>query len=437
MRTQIPEALIDDPDVTEMDAILRKCVHCGFCLPACPTYSLNGDERTSPRGRIYLIKSMIEGAQQDAESIAAPIDSCLSCLACASACPSGVDYQHFIDLARPRLERAIRRAPGDAFIRAILAWLLPYPHRFKFALTMARMARPFASIVEMVFGKRMAAMLRTAPSDARRNAIIDGPCTFAAGSGTTARVGLLVGCAQQVLRPSINEATIRLLNRMSVDVVVPKDAGCCGALVHHLGRDRDAHETVANAVDVWRDEHARTPLDAIVVNAAGCGTHMKDFGFVMRGSGHETDARAVASLARDVSEVVAAYGLPQRGTSRRLPRVVYHDACSLLNGQKVTEPPRRLLREAGFEVLEVPGRHFCCGSAGSYNLLQPETADGLAQRRIAAIEGTDADVIVTGNIGCLEQLARMTRLPVVHTVELLDWATGGPVPIGLESLERT
>jgi glycolate oxidase iron-sulfur subunit len=427
MRTQIPDALMDDPDIAEMDAILRKCVHCGFCLSACPTYSLNGDERTSPRGRIYLIKSMIEGTQQDAESILVPIDSCLSCLACASACPSGVDYQHFIDLARPRLEHAVRRPLGDAFVRGLLARLLPYPKRFRAALGLARLARPFAPLLESILGNRIGAMLRMAPAEARQSDILDGPRTFSAAGTTAARVGLLAGCAQQVLRPSINAATIRLLNRMDVDVVVPEGAGCCGALVHHLGRSEDTHAAVGNAVASWTAEQKRGALDAIIVNAAGCGTHMKDFGFVMRGTAQQADAQTVAGLSCDVSEFVAARTLPPR-SDRRLPRVIYHDACSLLHGQKVTEPPRRLLREAGFEVLEVPGKHFCCGSAGSYNLLQPETANELSRRRIQAIEATGAEVIATGNIGCLEQLARMTGLPVVHTVELLDWATGGAPP---------
>ena len=427
MRTQIPEALQDDPDIAEMDAILRKCVHCGFCLSACPTYSINGDERTSPRGRIYLIKSMIEGVQQDAQAIATPIDSCLSCLACASACPSGVDYQHFIDLARPRLERAVVRAPGDAFLRKLLAGLLPYPRRFKMALALARLARPFAGLLERVLGKRVGAILRMAPGSVRRAAILDGPCTFPSSGTKKGRVGLLAGCAQQVLRPSINEATIRLLNRMNFDVVLAEGSGCCGALVHHLGRSDDAHDAVGRETANWVAEHSRAPLDAIVVNAAGCGTHMKDFGFVMRGTDRADDARAVAALTRDVSEFVAREKIPAV-TRTNLPRVVYHDACSLLHGQKVTAPPRDMLRDAGFEVIEVPGKHFCCGSAGSYNLLQPAFAGELAARRIKAIEATGAEVIATGNIGCLEQLARMTGLPVVHTVELLDWATGGEPP---------
>jgi glycolate oxidase iron-sulfur subunit len=427
MRTQIPDALRDDPDIAEMDAILRKCVHCGFCLSACPTYSLNGDERTSPRGRIYLIKSMIEGVQQDADSILAPIDSCLSCLACASACPSGVDYQHFIDLARPRLEQSVTRTPGDAFVRGLLARLLPYPRRFKAALVLARLARPFAPFVETVLGKRLGAMLRMAPAEARRSGILDGPRKFAPMSKPSGRVGLLAGCAQQVLRASINDATIRLLNRMNVEVVVPDGAGCCGALVHHLGRADDAHIAVGRAVDSWVAQQGRESLDAIIVNAAGCGTHMKDFGFVMRGTNRAADAQEVASLVRDVSEFVSVGGLPP-SAGRRLPRVVYHDACSLLHGQKITVQPRQLLHDAGFEVFEVPGKHFCCGSAGSYNLLQPEIANELNLRRVKAIEATGADVIATGNIGCLEQLARMSGRPVVHTVELLDWATGGPPP---------
>ena len=427
MRTQIPAALAHDPDIAEMDAILRKCVHCGFCLSACPTYSLNGDERTSPRGRIYLIKSMIEGVQQDADSIVAPIDSCLSCLACASACPSGVDYQHFIDLARPRLEQAIHRPLPDRLMRGLIARVLPYPRRFGAALALARFARPFAGAIEAVFGKRLAAMQRLAPPAPRPFDIIDGRRLFAVADRAVARVGLLAGCAQQVLRPSINTATIRLLNRMNVEVVVPADNSCCGALVHHLGRAAEAERSVSAATRSWIAEHRARPLDAIVVNAAGCGTHLKDYGFVLRATPQRDDGALVAGLARDVSEFVATLPLPP-SAGRHLPRVVYHDACSLVNGQHVSEPPRSLLRDAGFDVVEVPGKHFCCGSAGSYNLLQPDTADELGARRIAAIEATGAEVIATGNIGCLEQLARLTKLPVVHTVELLDWATGGEPP---------
>lgn len=292
---------------------------------------------------------------------------------------------------------------------------------------LARLARPFAPLLESILGKRMAAMLRMAPTGARRSDIIDGPRTFAASGVATARVGLLAGCAQQVLRASINDATIRLLNRMNVEVVVPDGAGCCGALVHHMGRADDAHAAVGSAVDSWMAQQARAPLDAIIVNAAGCGTHMKDFSFVMRGTAQQANAGTVANLSCDVSEFVATRGLPQP-SGRRLPRVVYHDACSLLHGQRVAAPPRQLLRDAGFQVFEIPGKHFCCGSAGSYNLLQPETANELALRRVKAIEATGAEVIATGNIGCLEQLARMSGLPVVHTVELLDWATGGPPP---------
>lgn len=430
MRTQIPDALLGDPDIVEMDAILRKCVHCGFCLPACPTYSLTGDERASPRGRIYLIKSMIEGDAQDAASIVGSVDSCLSCLACASACPSGVDYQHFIDLARPRLEQLVPRPIGDAFVRGLLARILPFPARFRAALALARIARPFAAMLKPLIGERLTAMLRMAPAHKQPGELLIGPRRFTPTVSLTGRVGLLAGCAQQVLRPSINEATVRLLNRMGIEIALPENVGCCGALVHHMGRSNEAHAAVSEAVTAWSSETTRGALEAIIVNAAGCGTHVKDYGFVMRGTPQEDAARAVAALARDVTEFVAERGLPPART-KNLPRIVYHDACSLMHAQKITEPPRELLRAAGFEVLEVPGRHFCCGSAGSYNLLQPATASELDRRRVAAIEATGAEVIATGNIGCLEQLAQQTRLPVVHTVELLDWATGGPCPAEL------
>ena len=430
MRTRIPDALQDDPDIAVMDDILRKCVHCGFCLSACPTYQLSGDERASPRGRIYLIKSMIEGDADAAASIVPAIDSCLSCLACASACPSGVDYQHFIDLARPRIERVVERPRGDRFMRALLARVLPYPKRFRAALALARLARPIAPIVERLLGARFATVLRMAPARPRDGEMLEGPRTFPPSGRTTGRVALLAGCAQQALRPSINAATVRLLNRMGVEVTVADGVGCCGALSHHMGREHEARAFARAAVEGWRKLWASAPLDGVIVNAAGCGTHVKDYAFVLRGDALAEDADTIAALADDITEFVADRGLPPPITLH-LPRVAYHDACSLLHGQRVTQQPRLLLRRAGFEVVEVPGQHFCCGSAGSYNLLQAETADELNRRRIAQIEATGAEVIATGNIGCLEQLQRATRIPVIHTVELLDWATGGPKPEAL------
>jgi glycolate oxidase iron-sulfur subunit len=430
MRTRIPDALQDDPDIAVMDDILRKCVHCGFCLSACPTYQLSGDERASPRGRIYLIKSMIEGDADAAASIVAPIDSCLSCLACASACPSGVDYQHFIDLARPRIERVVERPAGDRFVRALIARVLPHPKRFRAALALARAVRPMAPLVERMFGSRLAAMLRMAPARPREGEILEGPRTFPPAERPAGRVALLAGCAQQALRPSINDATIRLLNRMRIEVTVAEGVGCCGALSHHMGRESEARGFARAAVEGWRKLWASAPLDAIVINAAGCGTHVKDYAFVLREEALVDDADTIATLADDVSEFIADRGLPPPVTLH-LPRVAYHDACSLLHGQRVTQPPRFLLRRAGFDVVEVPGQHFCCGSAGSYNLLQAETAAELNRRRVAQIEATGAEVIATGNIGCLEQLQRATRIPIVHTVELLDWATGGPIPDAL------
>jgi glycolate oxidase iron-sulfur subunit len=419
MRTQIPAELQDEPDIATMDAILRKCVHCGFCLSACPTYSVSSDERQSPRGRIYLLKSLIEDGPKEAPSILSPIDSCLSCLACASACPSGVDYQHFIDLARPRLEEAVARTPLDRLTRAFVAFMLPHPRRFAAVLRLARLAKPF----RVLLPRRWRAMLDLAP-DRRPGAVVSGDQDFPGGG--RARVALLAGCAQQPLRPSINQATIRLLNRMRLDVVVRDGGGCCGALLHHLGR---GGEDFARArIAAW---DRAGPLDAVVTNAAGCGTHVKDYGFILRGTSDEAAGARVAALARDISEVVAQYGLPPI-VRRDLPPVVYHDACSLLHGQKQAEAPRALLRAAGFDVREAVGKHYCCGSAGSYNMLQPDMAEELGHRRAAVLEASGAAVIATGNIGCLEQLRRFTPLPIVHTVELLDWATGGPPPPELD-----
>ena len=431
MQTNFTLAQLADPDIAEANTILRTCVHCGFCLATCPTYLLLGDELDSPRGRIYLIKDMLERDRPAPARLVTHIDRCLSCLSCMTTCPSGVDYMHLVDLARTRIEETHQRPLLDRALRALLAWMVPHPNRLGLALAGAWFGRPFAKLLP----GRLGAMLALAPRALPSRSPVDRPQVFAAEGARRARVALLSGCAQQVLAPEINEATVRLLTRHGVEVVVAEGAGCCGALTHHLGRQADARASIEANVAAWTREAEGAGLDAIVINASGCGTTVKDYGFMLRDDG-EWAARAatVSALAQDVSEFLTGLGLgaPVRETGLT---IAYQSACSLQHGQKITAEPQALLAAAGFLVKEVPEGHLCCGSAGTYNLLQPELAGRLRDRKLAHIEGLAPDAIATGNIGCLTQLAGATEIPMMHGVELPDWATGGPLPKALERLD--
>jgi len=429
MQTHFTLAQLADPDIQEADRILRSCVHCGFCLATCPTYALLGDELDSPRGRIYLMKEMLENDRPASPTVVKHIDRCLSCLACMTTCPSGVHYMHLVDQGRKHIEETYTRPWPDRLLRKVLATVLPRPALFRLALIGARLARPAAPLLP----GRLKAMLSLAPDRLPPPSDVDRPQTFApeGGRAPRARVALLNGCAQQVVDPAINEATVRLLTRHGVEVVVAKGAGCCGALTHHMGLERPAHAAAQANIDAW---HAWTEagggpgLDAVVINTSGCGTTVKDYGFMFRSNpAYAEKAAAVAALARDVTEVVAELGLaePVVETGRTL---AYHSACSMQHGQKLTRQPKDLLRAAGFSVKDVPEGHLCCGSAGTYNLLQPEIAGRLKARKVANIERVSPEAVATGNVGCITQIASGTDLPVLHTVELLDWATGGPRP---------
>ena len=420
MQTRFTAAQLADPGVAASEPILRKCVHCGFCTATCPTYALLGDELDSPRGRIYLIKDMLENDRPASAEVALHVDRCLSCLACMTTCPSGVHYQHLIDHARVHVERTYRRPPLERLLRAALAAVLPHPRRFSAALALARLARPFARALPA----RLRAMLELAPArlPARDG---NGPRVFPAHGARRARIGLLTGCVQSVLEPSINAATIRLLARAGCEVVTI--SGCCGSLVHHLGRERETLEFGARVIEQVETESRRDGLDALVANASGCGTHAKDYGHLFRNHASSASAAAVSAKTRDVTELLIELGLPALRDPPRIA-VAYHSACSMQHGQKLEEPPRALLRQAGFDVREIAEGHLCCGSAGTYNILQPALAARLRERKLANIARTGAVAVATGNIGCIAQLAAGTDLPIVHTVELLDWATGGPAP---------
>ncbi len=436
MQTDFTLAQLADPDVRESEKILRACVHCGFCTATCPTYVLLGDELDSPRGRIYLIKDMLESGRAADRRVVTHIDRCLSCLSCMSTCPSGVHYMHLVDHARKHIQESYRRPAADRWLRRLLAWLLPHPGRFRLALVAARLAKPFAGLVpEGLLQGRARAMLSLAPGSIPPPSPADRPQTFPAEGPRRYRMALMTGCAQQVLAPEINEATIRLLTRHGVEVVVARGMGCCGALTHHMGEEAPALASARRNVEAWTRELDRGGLDAIVINASGCGTTVKDYGFMLREDTRWADrAQRISGLAKDVSEVMSEIGLKPALPGRGGLTLAYHSACSLQHGQQVKEPPKALLRQAGFEVREVAEGHLCCGSAGTYNLLQPAIAGRLRDRKVANLEASGAEAIATGNIGCMTQIAGGTDLPILHSVAFLDWATGGPLPKGLEPL---
>ncbi len=428
MQTGFSPELLADPAMAASEAVIRKCVHCGFCTATCPTYVLLGDELDSPRGRIYLIKDMLENQRDPTADTVKHIDRCLSCLSCMTTCPSGVNYMHLVDHARAYIEARYRRPWRDRLIRSVLAKVLPYPGRFRLALRLARLARPGASLAERITGMRpVSAMLALVPAQLPPKP----SATPSAVSTAKGRIALLQGCAEPVLRPEIREASVRIINRAGYDVVFAGGEGCCGALVHHLGREEAGLEAARRNVDAWMGEIANGGLDAIVITASGCGTTIKDYGFMLRNDpAYAEKAQRVAALAKDISEFLAEAEMPA-GDGRGL-RVAYHAACSLQHGQKVVDLPKRLLADAGYDVRTPAEAHLCCGSAGTYNILQPELAGQLGARKVANLEKLDADVIATGNIGCATQIGQRAGTPVVHTIELLDWATGGPMPRMLE-----
>ena len=424
MQTRFTADQLRDPDTARSNQILRACVHCGFCTATCPTYQVLGDELDSPRGRIYLIKEMLEtGREPDAKTVQ-HIDRCLSCLSCMTTCPSGVHYMHLVDHARAVIETRYRRPRDEAALRWLLAKILPSPVRFRAALRLARLARPFRRALP---DARLRAMLDMAPGGLPAPGAEARPQVFPAEGPRRARVALLAGCAQQVLAPEINAAAVRLLRRHGCEVVVAEGAGCCGALTHHMGRTGDSHAAAAANIRAWTREIDGAGLDAIVITTSGCGTTVKDYGHIFRTDPLAGDAARVAALARDVTEVMAGLGLSGAGQAPRM-RIAYHAACSLQHGQRIRAEPKDLLRAAGFEVVEPRDSHLCCGSAGTYNLLQPVLSAELRARKVATLTDTAPEAIAAGNIGCLMQIGAGTPLPVVHTVELLDWATGGPRP---------
>jgi len=419
MRTLFTPAQLADPAVATSEKAIRACVHCGFCNATCPTFVLLGDERDSPRGRVWLIKEMLEKEQTPTPEVVRHIDRCLSCLACTTTCPSGVDYMHLIDHARARVEQTYQRPAADRFIRWLLAAILPYPKRFAAALSLGRLASPLAGLVKMLpAGNRLAAMLRLAARERLQK-----PTPLPAATGAKGKVILQSGCAEPVLRPHYQDAVARLLTRAGYEVVRAENESCCGGLVHHMGRD--AHAFIRRNVEAWS---AMGDVAAILITASGCGVTVKDYGFMLRNDPLAQKAARISSLAKDISEFLPA-DLPL-AVPRKL-RIAWHSACSLQHGQKITAQPKTLLERAGFEVVTPADAHLCCGSAGTYNILQPEIAARLGDRKAATLAALKPDLIATSNVGCAVQLGSRAGVPVVHIAELLDWASGGPPPKGL------
>ena len=431
MQTNFSPVQLQDSHMAASEKILRTCVHCGFCTATCPTYLLLGDELDSPRGRIYMIKDMLENGKPATAQVVKHVDRCLSCLSCMTTCPSGVHYMHLVDHARAYIEQTYKRPFSDRLLRAVLAGLMPYQNRFRLALLGAVLAKPFRPLIAKlpVIGGRMAAMIDLAPARLPTRSPLSKPGTYGVAQPKK-RVALLGGCVQPVLKPEINDKTIELLNRLGVEVVLAKGEVCCGSLPHHMGREHDSLSLAKANIDIWTHEIEKGGLDAIIITASGCGTTIKDYGFMLRDdAAYAAKAAKVAALAMDVTEFVATLDLPQQPAKNMV--VAYHSACSMQHGQKITALPKTLLSTAGFTVKDVPEGHICCGSAGTYNILQPEIAVQLRARKVKNIERVRPQVIATGNIGCMAQIGKGTEIPIVHTIALLNWAYGGEKPVEL------
>ncbi len=429
METNFSVKQLDNQDNKSSEKILRKCVHCGFCNATCPTYNLLGDELDGPRGRIYLIKDMIEKNKPANEKIVKHIDRCLSCYSCMTTCPSGVNYMHLIDHGRKHIEKTYKRKFGDRFIRGFLSWALPNANNFKLILALTLLIKPFT----LFFPKKIKNMINLMPNNFPKKTLPKMEVYPAKNKKKkVARVALLAGCVQKVMSPQINEATIRLLNRHNVEVVVLKSIECCGSLNHHLGKDEIAKETFKKNITLWYDEYLKNGLDAIISNTSGCGTTLKDYGFIFRSDKElKKKAKKISQLTKDISEYLdenVKLNFVSMKKIEKKYKIAYHSACSMQHGQKIHKEPINLIKKTGNQVVEIPDGHICCGSAGTYNILQSDIAKKLLKGKIFNIEKIKPEIISTGNIGCITQIASGTKIPILHTVELIDWYTGGAKP---------
>ncbi len=435
METHFSKEQLKDPDNKSSEKIFRKCVHCGFCNATCPTYNLLGDELDGPRGRIYLIKDMLEKNKPANEKIVKHIDRCLSCYSCMTTCPSGVNYMHLIDHGRSHIEKTYKRNFSDRLIRSFLSKTLSKSINFKIIAVLTQFVKPFQFLLpkkirEMISFMPIAFPKKTLPKKQIYR--------VHKKKKPIARVALLTGCVQKVLAPQINEATIRLLTRHGIEVVVPKSIDCCGSLNHHLGKSDLANQTFKKNISIWYDEYLNNGLDAIISNTSGCGTTLKDYGFIFRSDDDlKKKAKKISELTKDITEYLdekVKLNFITRNINEKKYKIAYHSACSMQHGQKIHKEPINLIKKTGNEVLDIPDGHLCCGSAGTYNLLQNDIAKKLLQNKIENIKKINPQFISTGNIGCIAQIASGIKIPVLHTVEIIDWYTGGPKPNILKNL---
>ncbi len=429
METNFSNQQLKDKDNKSSEKILRKCVHCGFCNATCPTYELLGDELDGPRGRIYLIKDMLEKNKPANEKIVKHIDRCLSCYSCMTTCPSGVNYMHLIDHGRSHIEKTYKRPFKDRFVRDFLSKTLSKSINFRAIAILTRLIKPFQfflpkkiremiSFIPLKFPSKKLPIMQVYPSQNKKK--------------TVARVALLTGCVQKVLSPQINESTIRLLNRHNIEVVVLKNIDCCGSLDHHLGKSEQAKNTFRKNISIWYDEYINKGLDAIISNTSGCGTTLKDYGFIFRTDNDlKKKAKKISELTKDITEYLdenVKLNYISRQKNEKVYKIAYHSACSMQHGQKIHKEPINLIKKTGNEIVEIPDGHICCGSAGTYNLLQSDIAKKLLEKKMLNIDKIKPQIISTGNIGCITQIKRATKIPILHTVEIIDWYTGGPKP---------
>lgn len=413
------------------EEIVRKCVHCGMCNSTCPTYQILGDELDGPRGRIYLIKDMLENNKPANEKIAKHLDRCLSCYACMTTCPSGVNYMHLIDHGRAHLEKTYKRPILERLFRNILSLTLPNPKIFKILSILVNIVRP----LKFLFPEFIKNSMKLMPAKFPKKTLKTQKIYSVEKTKSIARVALLTGCVQRVISPEINESTIRLLNRHNVEVVVMPEINCCGSLDHHLGKEKAAHELFKKNINLWYDEYLENGLTAIISNTSGCGTTLKDYGFIFRGDKEmKIKAKKISELTKDITELLDKNIKLNFKQNEKVYKIAYHSACSMQHGQKVHQQPIDLIKRTGNQVLNIPEGHVCCGSAGTYNILQQKIAKELLKNKIENINKIQPDFISTGNIGCMTQIASGTEIPIVHTVEVIDWLTGGPKPEKLINL---
>lgn len=400
MQTSIADKYQDQNYIQEVDSILRSCVHCGFCTATCPTYQLFNDELDGPRGRIYLIKDLLEGNKVTSKT-RLHLDRCLTCLACETTCPSGVRYGKLIETGRTLVEKKVGRSLASRLQRKLMLYFIPHPDRFQFILALGRI---FKYILPTHIRNKMPEKLKLEPRKETNH---------------TRKMIIFEGCVQSVTNPETNNATVRVLDKLGISLISVKEAGCCGAMHHHLSENETALKMIKQNIDAWWPL-IESGVEAIVMTASGCGVMLKDYGDLLK---HDPDyadkAKRISALTKDISEIVTAEPADVFESRGEGKKVAFQSPCTLQHGQQITGVVESLLQKAGYQLTEVPDSHLCCGSAGTYSLLQPKIANQLLNNKLVALQSGAPDIIATANIGCHINLAENSKIPVKHWVELL------------------